>query len=202
MFYFATLPSLWIVIPAIGVVIGGIAWAIKKIFKLGQFHHRFTALEKAVDEEIKPALETLKKTIEDVGKDLGNRIDNLMLNNTSDKVTVSKSPRQLNDSGKRILTQSGIGEIVNSKFDALVDRVKAQKPQNAYQGEELILSAVEGLRSESELKNKIEDGAYKSGDSVETVLFVGGIYIRDKILEKLDLKPEDIDTTKPKDPKN
>jgi hypothetical protein len=186
-----------IAIPAIGVLLGGLTLLIRGIFKLGQYHNRFTSLEKFVDETIKPALEQLEQKIDNLGNDLSGKIESIRIANASDKVTESHSPRQLNDYGKRVLEQSGVKDIVEAQFDALVKKVRSQKPQNAYQGEQLILNAVEALRANPELKNKIEDGAYQSGDTVDTVLLVGGVYIRDRILEKLDLKPEDIDNNKP-----
>jgi hypothetical protein len=47
------------------------------------------------------------------------------------------------------------------------------------------------------LRNDLEQGAFESGSSVTTVLFVGAIYIRDRVLKELGLRPEDINTHDP-----
>jgi hypothetical protein len=62
----------------------------------------------------------------------------------------------------------------------------------------MVLDIVQDLKDNTEIKNAVEQAAFKSGVSVETVLLVGGIDIRDLVLEKLDMSPKDIDSNRPK----
>jgi prophage DNA circulation protein len=96
-----------------------------------------------------------------------------------------------------VLEQSGIRIIVEPRLGQITKKVKAKKPENAYQVQEMLLDIVQKLKSDTELRNGIEQAAYNSGVSVETVLLVAAIDIRDTVLERLNMKPDDIDRHKP-----
>lgn len=107
------------------------------------------------------------------------------------------SPMVLNDKGLIILKESGINELVDLNYHAILSKVRNLSPPNAYQAQETIVMVVKELINDPILKNNIEAGAYKSGVDVETVLFVGALYIRDKILQELNLIPANIDNDDP-----
>ncbi len=52
------------------------------------------------------------------------------------------------------------------------------------------------LKDEADLRNDIEQAAFKSGVSVETVLLVAGIDTRDTVLDSLGMASGDIDRHK------
>lgn len=112
--------------------------------------------------------------------------------------SVNKSPVQLNDNGLKVLEDSGIKKIVEDRFKIIVDKVKEKNPQNAYQAQEFVKNIVEDFKNDISLKNILENGAFKSGVDVFTILFVGAIYIRDKVLIQVGFNIDDIDKFQPK----
>ncbi len=112
-------------------------------------------------------------------------------------VSVSKSPAQLNDKGIEVLDKSGIDKVLDIRFEEILNNVKGLNPTNAYEGQQIIIAEVNKLKNNADLKNTIENGAFNSGMNVDTVLFVGAIYIRDKILRELHFDIDDIDKHSP-----
>lgn len=114
-----------------------------------------------------------------------------------DRIAPAHSPRQLNDHGKSILEESGIKEIVNSKKETLLEIIKKKNINNPYDAEEAILSIMEDLPNYCpDVVAKIKTGAFNSGASINDVLFVGGIYLRNLIFPELGFKIEELDNPK------
>jgi len=119
------------------------------------------------------------------------RVDTLW----KDEVAPAHSPRKLNDYGNRILTESGIKEIINEKKEKLLGLVREKDAKNAYDAERAVLSVVEHLPEHCpDVVERLKAGAYKTGASVATVLLVGGLYLRDLIFSELGFSPEEIDS--------
>jgi hypothetical protein len=192
--YFSTLPSVqnltWQDIGAIFAVVaivgGGILWISDKIFNLGKISQRLSGVENAIRDDLKPGLQNIADKLHEVA---------LAVN--ANAVTTSNSPRILNDDGKKILNSSGIKKIVEDRFNTIIDKVRASNPENSYQAEMQVLKAVNAIALEPNMKNALEQGAFESGSTVSTVLFVGGIHIRDRVLAELGLRAEDIDLHAP-----
>lgn len=111
-----------------------------------------------------------------------------------DRAAPTKSPRQLNEKGRAILEKSGIKEIVDEHRSRLLALVAAKKPTNAYDAEQMILAVVNQLPTDyPELTERLKDGAFKVGDDIGTVLFVGGIYLRNLIFRDLGFSLGEID---------
>ena len=104
---------------------------------------------------------------------------------------LSHSPRQLSPLGERVLKSSGIAKIVDDRFDQIVTKVREINPPNAFQAEQTVIDAVSDLRNDPALTGALENGAFQSGVDIDSVLLVGGIYIRDRILGALGLSTED-----------
>ena len=68
--------------------------------------------------------------------------------------------------------------------------------------EKAVLEAVDSLIDNETVKDAIEEGAFNSGYSVGSVLFVGGLYIRDRVLEHLEFNVKEIDKHDPENPAN
>lgn len=116
-----------------------------------------------------------------------------------DEVAPAHSPRQLNDLGKKILSESGIKEIIESKKSELLAQVKALKPTNAYDAEQATLNVVSEIGKHCpDVLLKLKDGAFRVGQGTETVLLVGGFYLRDLIFPELGYSLTELD--KPKTP--
>lgn len=114
-----------------------------------------------------------------------------------DKLAPSHSPRQLNDRGKSVLNDSGIKEIIDEKKERLVTLVKAKNSTTAYDAEQTILNVVKELQQHCpDIIDRLKDGAFKVGADIPTLLFVGGIYLRDQIFTDLGFSLVDLDKPK------
>ncbi|NQV18663.1 MAG: hypothetical protein HQ534_08995 [Armatimonadetes bacterium] len=113
------------------------------------------------------------------------------------KFTVSNSPLSLNTYGKKILKVSGIKKVIEEHYKEILEDVRILKPKTALQGQESIIAIVLKFKLDENLKTILENGAFESGVDVDTVLAVGAIDIRDKMLEDIgfninDLKDESL----------
>ncbi len=108
----------------------------------------------------------------------------------------SKSPLTLNGMGASILSGSGVKEIVDEFAPQLVEEIKEKNPQNAYQVQERAREVMLNMKNKTEMLPQLEVGAFNTGTDVDTVLFVGSVYLRDLVLPKFNFKLEDIDDKK------
>jgi hypothetical protein len=166
------------------------AFAVTRIFKLGKVAQRLETLEKDV--------KAVKKDIGATGSAITKRIDDLHTMLAQRGLSEAHSPRQLNETGQKVLKSSGIGDVVDDKYDLIVKKVKEKDPKNPYQAEQAVLEVVNSFAENSTLKDAIEEGAFNSGYSVTSVLFVGGLYIRDRVLKELGFNVDEIDKHTPK----
>lgn len=111
-----------------------------------------------------------------------------------DKVAPAHSPRRLNEYGQKILAESSIKEIIDEKKGVLLEIIKKQDIKNAYDAEQAILSVAEELTKHCpDIIDKLKTGAFNAGASLDTVLLVGGIYLRDLVFPDLGFSVEQID---------
>ena len=111
-----------------------------------------------------------------------------------DKYAPATSPRQLNDTGKNILNGSGIKEIIDSKKEKLLDEVKKLKPVTAYDAEQAIISVVNNLPKHCpEVIPQLKNGAFKAGQGIDALLYIGSIYLRNSIFADLGFSLTDLD---------
>jgi hypothetical protein len=113
------------------------------------------------------------------------------------KVATSNSPRKLNDYGLKILKESGIKEIIEEKQNTLLPLVQAKGAKNAYDAEQAVLSIVEKLPEHCpDVIDRLKTGAFNAGATLDTVLLVGGLHLRDLIFPSLGFSVEEIDKHK------
>ena len=138
-------------------------------------------IRKEIDEDIKPTLKEVDKKV-------------LVL---WEKIfAVSHSPIRLNPLGEKILKGSGIKEMVDARLPELLDSVREKKPQNAYQVQEFSKQVVSDIKNDLNILSKLQDGAYKTGVDVDSVLLVGSLYLRDLVLPEFNFKLEEINGKK------
>ena len=106
------------------------------------------------------------------------------------------SPLTLNEKGEEILNQSGIKELVDDSLLELTKNIESKKPVNAYQVQETAKEIISNLKNDQNILLKLQTGAFDTGVDVDSVLFVGSIYLRDLVLPKFNCKLEDVDTQK------
>lgn len=112
--------------------------------------------------------------------------------------TESHSPMELNEAGKNVLMDSGVRHIVEPYYQQILAAVKAQNPQTAYQVQEILIQELRDYKDKEELRTALEDGAYRSGASLDSVLFVEAIYIRDRVLKDMGFDIADLQTDQPR----
>ncbi len=113
-----------------------------------------------------------------------------------DETAPTRSPRKLNEKGNNILFKSGIKEVIDQKKEELFKLVRSKNIGNPYDAEEYVLQIVADLKKDSVLVEGLKTGAYSVGASIDTVLFVGGIYLRDQIFPELGFSVDQIDLHK------
>ncbi|MCB9805652.1 hypothetical protein H6775_00665 [Candidatus Nomurabacteria bacterium] len=130
--------------------------------------------------------------LEDVRKNFSvvkSRVDDLW----ADRTAPAKSPRQLNERGLAILEESKIDQILNKKIDVIEKDVKDKNPQTAYDAEREITESILALETLCpDITERLKDGAFKSGEDIETVLFVGAISVRDQLLKNLGFNSKEL----------
>lgn len=139
--------------------------------------------------EIKPVIMTLCQKVDEISP----KVDILW----KDRIAPAHSHRQLNEQGNSILEKSGIKEIVCDKKDYLFNLVKDKKDQNAYDAEATILSVMMDLPNNCpDIVEKLKTGAFNTGSSIDDVLLVGAIYLRNLIFSDLGFNIQDLDKPK------
>lgn len=178
-----------VVLAALIAVIQAVRYIFKKIFKLGEISNRLGSVETSIKD--------LKKELSKSAGELNTSVGSILKMLAEKGLSHSNSPRVLSEDGRKVLTDSGIDAIVDDKFDLIVKRVKKLKPENPYQAEIATMDVVAEFKNDPVLKDAIEEGAFNSGYFVDSVLFVGGLYIRDRVLKELGMKADEIDKHKP-----
>jgi hypothetical protein len=137
-----------------------------------------TILMQADINNLKVDLKDVRRTVDDMAP----KLDILW----KDKLASAHSRRELNAYGEKVLEESGIKEIINERKTELFDLVKAKGSKNIYDAEQDILSVVRQLpRRYPNIVDALKTGAFNTGADMDTVLFAGGIYLRDLILRDL-----------------
>ena len=189
----------------VGIIVGiiiGIITIISVCIALGNFKGKYTEkikhLEGDISQNIKPDIRTIDDKINNqvlpALNEIGKGVSFLTGKMEGINLTKSSSPLVLNEKGEKILKDSGIDKIIDNNYSDILAKVKSKNPANAYLAQEIIKDVVKKLINDTNLKNVIEIGALNCGSDIDTVLFVGAIYIRDEILNELNLFPKDIDT--------
>lgn len=103
----------------------------------------------------------------------------------------SKSPLALTDRGKALLIDSHGKDYIDLKKTEFLEEIKLETPKTAYDVQELSKRLIEKRTSLDEF-NTIKEFAYKKGITLDLILEVLGIYLRDILLIELGFKIEDI----------
>jgi hypothetical protein len=195
------------ILTIISIVAGALAIIIF-LYQIGAFvqrqKDRMSHLESDADTVIKPSITRIETKIEDRLLPAINEINSgisylkgAMGQILTQDFTESRSPKSLNEKGNKIVKDSGIDTIIDNQFEHILELVRAKGPVNAYQAQEATIEAVKSLATKEDLKGDLEMGSFRSGQEIDIVLYVGAYYIRDRILERLGLLPDDIDNDDP-----
>jgi len=135
-------------------------------------------LRSAVDSEIKPDLKNLRERFIVVEE----KVNTLW----KDRAAPQGSPRTLNALGIKILNESGIKEIVDRKKEYLITLVKERAPKTAYDTDQCIADVMMELPIRCPgIVDTLKEGAFRTGADIDTVLFVGSVYLSKLIFSEL-----------------
>lgn len=159
----------------------GIAW--------GNIRTLVKGVKQTLDTKIEPDLKDVRERfviVED-------RVETIW----KDKYAPAHSPRQLNDRGNAILNESGIKRIVDEKKNDLLAIIRTRNIANAYDAEVSVLDVMKELpRYCPDVVDRLKTGAFNMGVSVDVILLVGGLYLRDIIFPSLGFSIDQIDQHK------
>lgn len=161
------------------VLVGmGIAW--------GTLRNSVKTVSTLLKDQIVPDLKDVRErfaVVED-------RVDTLW----KDKFAPAHSPRQLNERGTAILNTSGIKEIIERNREKLLGIIRKANATNPYDAEKVIIDTVAKLPEHCpEVIDDLKTGAFKSGADLDSVLYVGGIHLRNLIFNDLGFTLDDLD---------
>ncbi len=105
----------------------------------------------------------------------------------------SKSPLVPNEKGADILEKSGIKEMVDAASTRLVEEIKEKAPQNPYQIQEYAKAVMLNMKNNADVLQHLQEGAFNAGVDVDTILFIGSLYLRDLALPEFSFASEDTD---------
>jgi hypothetical protein len=171
------------VIQKLGNVISTIVLGEAKI-KIAEISKDVEYIKKDVN-EIKPDLKNVREKVSGIVP----KVEKLWEKN----FTYNSSPVSLNKKGKKLLKESGIDKIIDSKKKKLCDFIINKKPQTAYDVQELSKETIKLILKDKKISKKLKNLAYQEGVGIEEILFVGAIYLRDIALKKCGFKLKDID---------
>lgn len=135
---------------------------------------------------IKESINDFKKSIREHDQDIATIKGRLIAD--------SHSPRQLNEFGRKVLNESGIKEIIESKKDSLREEVQQKHPTNPYDAERMIEQVVNEIpRAHPELLESIKTGAFNTGVDVDLVLLAGSLHLRNLIFKDLGFELDELD---------
>lgn len=111
-----------------------------------------------------------------------------------DAFAPAHSPRQLNDRGLKVLTDSGIQPVIDSLRSELLDKLKSLDLKNPYDAEKAILDLTQNIPElHPELLDSLKTGSFNTGTDINSLLFVGGIYLRNLVFKDLGFSIESLD---------
>ena len=122
------------------------------------------------------------------------RIEDYFDDIIKDKFASANSPRQLNDRGNKLLTDSRVKQFIDSNRGDFLALAKAKSFSNPYDAEKGLLEILRNYVQErqEDLKN-LKEHAFNSGTDIESVYFVGSIYLRNQIFTDLGFQLDDLD---------
>lgn len=106
-----------------------------------------------------------------------------------DGMIESHSPRTLAEKGNRLLEQSGLKNAVDNHLDELLNFIKEKQPKSLLDIENQSFSSISDSQ-DKDWMTPVKDFIYNNPKfentdlNIDVIIFIGGIYLRDKYLEK------------------
>jgi len=157
---------------AMGLFVTTIGSSLLLAFKMGAIHQEVKTITKVLEK-----IPWIEYTIGQMQGKLDVLWDHYL--------TRSNSPKVLNEAGQKLLDASKIDRFIEQYYTEILSKVKAAKPENAYQAQEALVAIVSDYQNVEECRLKLQDTAFSSGYDVNSLLFVGALAIRDRVILEL-----------------
>lgn len=106
----------------------------------------------------------------------------------------SQSPISLTVRGNKLLEDSGLKKYIDDNKNDLSLNCKVKKNlNNAYDVQETSFNLLDSLVFDTNFDLKIKEYAFQQGIDIAVLKRVGGIYLRNLLLEELGMKEKDLD---------
>lgn len=144
----------------------------------GSLKRSVAAVEKTIDESITPQLR-------DVSERLA-RIEERVTTLWERRLAKAASPKKLTAYGERLLRRSGFATVITKHERALREEVLWKQPKTPHEAEIAITRALRAfLTHRPDISHTLEENAYECGATPDDIIFVGALYLRDRLFPKL-----------------
>lgn len=181
-------PTIQLIISGIiALVTGGLSGFLVFIYKMGKYTEKVDRLEgdrDSQDERIRNldrkiiACETRLEERKDIGAYLQKR----------------KSPISLSSKGKELLEKSEGKKFIDDDKKNLIKKIKDRNPKSPYDVQELAKEIVSSLKNEEKF-TPLKNYAFKEGLSLDVIITVMSVYLRDLAIPEFGYKIEDINNS-------
>ena len=113
-----------------------------------------------------------------------------------ERLATSKSPMSLTDAGKKMLEDSGGKNYIHSHKEVLFDEFS--DADTAFDIQERAKSVIRERLDHSDFK-EIKEYLYKEGKSVDDIVLVMGLYLRDEALKNKNIGVEQVSINTPRE---
>ena len=100
----------------------------------------------------------------------------------------NSSSNKLNSNELNSLKASGVGNLIHRHYAEIFEEVKAMKPENPNEVQELLISVVSQFKNTVEA-NDLRASNLSKGYDMDSLLLIAAISIKDKVVEDLGLAP-------------
>jgi len=108
----------------------------------------------------------------------------------------TQSPISLTVKGDKLLEDSGLKEYINKNSETFFsDCEKAKKLESAYDVQSASFACLDVHEFEPQFEKKLKEFAFQQGADLKLLRRVGGIYLRDLLLKKLNMDVNELDQT-------
>ena len=112
----------------------------------------------------------------------------------------TQSPISLTVMGTKLLEDSGLKKYIDDNKKDIADKCKLNKKlTTAYDVQEAAFNCLDNVVFDIEFESKIKEFSFQHGVDLGVMRRVGGIYMRNLLLEELGMKEKDLDAPKIED---
>ena len=166
---------------------GFILWVANKIFKFGQLHNRFTTLEKHFG-KLENQFDKLKDKLGKVVINIHSIKAFLVTEKAFDaKVITAMSPVRLTDKGTELVKKTGFDKIYIEDKQDFIKKFKSRNVKTLADIDGASNEILEVMKGGKRLSH-FKDVAFQNGTTLDLLLKLCAIYLRDEVAKELKIK--------------